>query len=226
MPTFWRLKNSFVEHLPVSNRSRFFPLKTEKAALPDGPLAQFFRLWRGAGMRPPRAIKSALDSGCTGITGALPRRPPISIRSPTVLPGAGRSRTRVRRTGLCRACRRGLFRDRDCVILISEKLVVVIIRTGHFFQFIQKSHSGPPFTCRRLPCRCTDLCGVCRDGAQCREYSRAPKIDEPTRTMFAPAEMASSKSPLIPMDRKSIKTLSYFFLPMSTKSSCIFAKYA
>jgi len=82
---------------------------------------------------------------------------------------AGRSRTRLRRTGLCRACRRGLFRDRDCFILIIEKLVVVIIRTGHFFQFIQKSHSGPPFTCRRLPCRCTDLCGVCRDGAQCRE---------------------------------------------------------
>ncbi|CAN4047927.1 hypothetical protein EJMLMN_EJMLMN_07670, partial [Dysosmobacter welbionis] len=28
-------------------------------------------------------------------TGALPRRPPISIRSPTVLPGAGSSRTAV-----------------------------------------------------------------------------------------------------------------------------------
>ena len=38
MPPFWRLKNSFVEHLPVSNRSRFFPLKKEKAALPDGLL--------------------------------------------------------------------------------------------------------------------------------------------------------------------------------------------
>ena len=35
--------------------------------------------------------------------------------------------------------------DRDRFILIIEKLVIVIVRTSHFFQFIQKSHSGPPF---------------------------------------------------------------------------------
>ena len=34
-------------------------------------------------MRPPRAMKSSEDSGCTGITGALPSRPPISTISPT-----------------------------------------------------------------------------------------------------------------------------------------------
>lgn len=39
-------------------------------------LFQFFRLWMGAGIRPPRAINSAEDSGCTGITGALPSSPP------------------------------------------------------------------------------------------------------------------------------------------------------
>ena len=44
-----------------------------------------------------------------------------------------------------RTLRCGSFRDRDRFILIIEKLVVVIVRTGHFFQFIQKSHSGPPF---------------------------------------------------------------------------------
>ena len=30
----------------------------------------------GAGMRPPRRMKSALDSVWTGMTGALPSRPP------------------------------------------------------------------------------------------------------------------------------------------------------
>ena len=43
--------------------------------------------------------------------------------------------------------------------------------------------------------------------------------------MFAPSAMAASKSPLIPMDKKSIEVLSYFFAPMSIKSSRIAAKY-
>ena len=43
-------------------------------------------------MRPPRWMKSALDSLCTGITGALPSRPPISTVSPTFLPGVGSRR--------------------------------------------------------------------------------------------------------------------------------------
>ena len=56
---------------------------------------QFFRLCRGAGMRPPLWMKFSADSRWTGITGAEPRRPPISMVSPTVLPGAGRMRTAV-----------------------------------------------------------------------------------------------------------------------------------
>ena len=47
---------------------------------------QFRKLWSGAGMRPPRWMKSALDSLCTGMTGALPSRPPNATVSPTVLP--------------------------------------------------------------------------------------------------------------------------------------------
>ena len=43
----------------------------------------------GAGIRPPRWMKAALEKGCTGITGAEPSRPPNSTVSPTFLPGAG-----------------------------------------------------------------------------------------------------------------------------------------
>ena len=56
---------------------------------------QFFKLCSGAGIRPPREIKSELDSECTGITGAEPKRPPKATSSPTVLPGAGIKRTAV-----------------------------------------------------------------------------------------------------------------------------------
>ena len=37
---------------------------------------QFFRLWIGAGIRPPRAIKRAGDQVFSGITGPPPSRPP------------------------------------------------------------------------------------------------------------------------------------------------------
>ena len=46
-------------------------------------------------MRPPRAINSAADSRCSGMTGAEPSRPPKSTRSPTVFPTAGIRRTAV-----------------------------------------------------------------------------------------------------------------------------------
>ena len=46
----------------------------------------------------------------------------------------------------------------------------------------------------------------------------------PTRTIFAPHSMAVSKSPLIPIDRYTILTLSYFFCFMSTKSCRMLSK--
>ena len=46
-----------------------------------------FRLLSGAGIRPPRAMKSSADSVCTGTMGARPKRPPTSTHSPTPLPG-------------------------------------------------------------------------------------------------------------------------------------------
>ena len=42
--------------------------------------AQFFKLCIGAGIRPPRAIKSAAEAVCTGMIGAEPSRPPNSTR--------------------------------------------------------------------------------------------------------------------------------------------------
>ena len=38
--------------------------------------SQFFRLCSGSGMRPPRAMNSAALQRLTGMTGALPSRPP------------------------------------------------------------------------------------------------------------------------------------------------------
>src|SRR5215213_8754650 len=46
-------------------------------------------------MRPPRRMKTPDEKPLTGMTGALPRRPPNSTTSPTFLPGAGMMRTAV-----------------------------------------------------------------------------------------------------------------------------------
>lgn len=44
---------------------------------------QFFRLWIGAGIRPPRAINFAGEYVFSGMTGARPSSPPKSTVSPT-----------------------------------------------------------------------------------------------------------------------------------------------
>ena len=56
---------------------------------------QLFSACKGAGIRPPRAMKSRLDSRCTAMTGARPSRPPNSTMSPSFFPGAGMTRTAV-----------------------------------------------------------------------------------------------------------------------------------
>ena len=57
-------------------RGRRFSL--EKRPPPEFPLRQFLSECNGAGIRPPRAMKSSLRNLLTGITGAKPRRPPNS----------------------------------------------------------------------------------------------------------------------------------------------------
>lgn len=56
---------------------------------------QFFRLWMGAGMRPPRPMKAVASPRGTGMMAALPSRPPKETSSPTPLPGTGMTRTAV-----------------------------------------------------------------------------------------------------------------------------------
>ena len=49
----------------------------------------------GAGIRPPRRMKSAEEKAFTAMIGALPSKPPNSTISPTSRPGTGIMRTAV-----------------------------------------------------------------------------------------------------------------------------------
>ena len=80
---FFTFSYDFDYRQPPHGGARKAPFSRQSAA------SQFFRLCSGAGMRPPRAMKSVLAASWTGITGAEPNRPPSSTMSPTSFPSTG-----------------------------------------------------------------------------------------------------------------------------------------